>query len=490
MRKLTLFSHQWKAATRSAAVSKSIGIKIFMGFVFFILFLELLGGDFYLGTALAKKSDNPIADLTHYGLYFFLAILVSRYMLQKLPTFMVKPYLILPIKKSKLVNFMLTKPLFNSLNILPLSFVLAITFGLHKFIDAYSFGVIIAISLIGDLFVNYLSIYIKRIQIKHEFVFYLFLAIVGGVLFLEQFSIINIQAISSFTFLQVINQPIWLVIGLLLFAMAYYLNFQLLYKHFSLEDFDKGETNQKSSLENLNYLDRFGKIGTFALLELKMCVRNKRTRTMLFMAPLFLLYGLFFYTKPNYLEMNGFLIFIGLFITGGFMMSFGLYFFAWESGHFDLMLTANNTYKDYIKAKYFLMLSTSTAIFLLSTFYIIYGIEIILINSVCFLFNIGINSLLLLYFATNNNKHMDLSKGSALNYQGVGGRHFVLMIPLLVIPIFIYLPFSLMNQPNIGLAFIGTLGILGLLFREKLLNIITQRFINKRHQMSEGFRNK
>jgi hypothetical protein len=263
----------------------------------------------------------------------------------------------------------------------------------------------------------------------------------------------------------------------------------LLYKHFTLEDFGKGDSNQRSSLENFSYLDRFGKIGAFALLELKMYVRNKRPRTMLFVAPLFLLYGLFFYTKPTYQEVSGFLILIGIFISGGFMMNFGLYFFAWESGHFDSILTANNTYKDYIKAKYFLMLATGTIIFLLSTFYIYFGVKILVINGVCFLFNIGVNSLLLLYFATNNTKHMDLSKGSAFNYQGVSGRHFVLIIPLLVIPIFIYLPFGIMDQANVGFALIGILGILGLLLREKILDLITRRFIRKRYKMSEGFRN-
>jgi len=380
--------------------------------------------------------------------------------------------------------------LFNGLNILPLSFALAITAGLHELLDAYTFWMIVAIVIMGDLFVNYLSIYIKRIQIKHEYVFYIFLASVAAILLLDQFKIVNFQGISSNVFMQVIKNPLLLLAGMSLFVMAYYLNFQLLYKHFSLEDFGKGESNQRSSLENLTYLDRFGKIGTFALLELKMYVRNKRTRTMLFMLPLYLLYGLIFYTKPSYSEMNGFLIFIGLFISGGFMMSFGLYFFAWESGHFDLMLTANNTYKDYIKAKYFLMLSTSTIIFLLSTFYVFFGIEILIINSVCFLFNIGVNSLLLLHFATNNNKHMDLSKGSAFNYQGVGGRHFVLMAPLLVLPILIHLPFRASGQANIGFALIGALGILGILFREKLLDLITRRFISKRYLMSEGFRNK
>ncbi|MFW5657506.1 MAG: DUF5687 family protein [Cyclobacteriaceae bacterium] len=490
MKTFTLLSHQWKAATRSTAVSKSTGIKIFMGFIFFILFLELLGGGFYLGSRLAENAENPIVALSHYGFYFFLAILLGRYMLQKLPTFMVIPYLNLPVRKSKLVNFILTKPLYNSLNILPLSFVLAITMGLYQHLDAYTVWMIVATVIIGDLFVNYLSIYIKRVQIKHEYVFYLFLVAVAGLLLMDQFQTINLQVISSNVFMQIIGQPLWLLAGLSLFAMAYYLNFQLLYKHFSLEDFGKGGSSQKSSLENLNYLDRFGKMGSFALLELKMYVRNKRTRTMLYMAPLFLLYGLLFYTKAEYLEMNGFLIFVGLFISGGFMMSFGLYFFAWESGHFDLMLTANNTYKDYIKAKYALMISISSIIFLLSILYIFFGVKILIINSACFLFNIGVNSLLLLYFATNNNKYMDLSKGSAFNYQGVGGRHFVLMIPLLVVPIFIYLPFGLMGHADVGFAFIATLGVLGILFREKMLDFITRRFISKRYTMAEGFRKK
>jgi hypothetical protein len=308
-------------------------------------------------------------------------------------------------------------------------------------------------------------------------------------LLLDQLKVVNLPAISSAIFMQALHQPLWLLLGILLFGMAYYLNFKLLYKHFSLEDFGNGDSNQRSSLESFSYLSRFGKIGAFALLELKMYVRNKRPRTMLFVAPLFLLYGLLFYTNPTYQEVSGFLIFIGIFISGGFMMNFGLYFFAWESGHFDLMLTANNTYKDYIKAKYFLMLATSTIIFLLSTFYIYFGVIILIINSVCFLFNIGVNSLLLLYFATNNTKHMDLSKGSAFNYQGVSGRHFVLIIPLLLIPMFIYLPFGIMDQSNLGFALIGILGTLGLLLREKILNLITRRFIRERYKMSEGFRN-
>jgi hypothetical protein len=362
--------------------------------------------------------------------------------------------------------------------------------GLHEHLDAYTFWMIIAFEIVGDLFVNYLSIYIKRVQIKHEYVFYLFLATIAALLLLDQLKVVNLQAISSAIFMQALHQPLWLLPGILLFGAALLTSTSSCYTNTLLwKTLGRAILIKEAAWKTLATWIALEKIGAFALLELKMYVRNKRPRTMLFVAPLFLLYGLFFYTKPTYQEVSGFLILIGIFISGGFMMNFGLYFFAWESGHFDSILTANNTYKDYIKAKYFLMLATGTIIFLLSTFYIYFGVKILVINGVCFLFNIGVNSLLLLYFATNNTKHMDLSKGSAFNYQGVSGRHFVLIIPLLVIPIFIYLPFGIMDQANVGFALIGILGILGLLLREKMLDLITRRFIRKRYKMSEGFRN-
>jgi hypothetical protein len=201
MKKFTLISHQWKAAIRSPAVSKSVGIRIFMGFIFFIVLLELFAGGYNIGLALAKNSENPVSDLLGYGFYLLLAVLVARYMLQKLPTFMVAPYLPLPIEKSKLVNFTLTKPLFNALNILPISFILSITMGMHEHLNAYTFWMIIAFVIVGDLFVNYLSIYIKRVQIKHEYVFYLFLGTIAVLLLLDQLKVVNLPAISSAIFM-------------------------------------------------------------------------------------------------------------------------------------------------------------------------------------------------------------------------------------------------------------------------------------------------
>jgi hypothetical protein len=119
-----------------------------------------------------------------------------------------------------------------------------------------------------------------------------------------------------------------------------------------------------------------------------------------------------------------------------------------------------------------------------------FGVQILLINTVTFLFNIGVNSVLLLYFATNNKKHMELSQGSAFNFQGVSGQHFVLMIPLLVFPVILYAPFGIAGFANIGFVAIGLLGVIGVIFRDSLLRGVTRKFIQRKHRMAEGFRMK
>jgi len=483
-----LINHQQKAARRSPVFGKSLGIKVLMGFVFFIISLELLGFAFYVGKSLAEKGGNPLDELLSYFIYFLFSMLLLRSLVQKLPAMAVIPYLLLPIKKSRLVNFVLTKSLYNILNIIPVLVLFPILISISQFMSSSQVWLIFATLIICDLFINYLAIYIKRVQIKYEIVFYIFLLFIVLFGLVDYFNLIDIKALSTTLFKSIFSQPYLLLIPLFLFFGAYYLNYRLLFNHFSLEEFSKGNESSKGSLSKLTYLERFGKIGEFMLLEMKMIVRNKRTRTQLLMFPLFALYGFMFYPKPDMLESTSFLIFVGLFMTGGFSMSFGLYFFAWESSHFDLILTSNSSYLNYIRSKFNLMVLTSVIMYLLILPYTYYGSYILLVNTVTVIFNIGVNTIVMLYFACNNRKFMDLSRGSAFNFQGVSGQHFVLMLPLLVLPIIIYAPFGIAGVPKLGLALVGVIGLFGIIFHEKLLLAVTKRFISKKYKMAEGFR--
>ena len=483
-----LINHQYKAAMRSPMFGKSLGIKLFMGFLFLIISLELLGFSFYAGTHLAKEGGEPLNELLSYFIYFFLVMLVLRSLLQKLPTMTAIPYLLLPIKKSRLIHFILKKAFFNALNLISLFIIVPMFFALSSYFTMSQILLVLASIIICDLFINYLAIYIKRIQIKYEIVFYIFLLLILLLVCIDHFKLIDIKSYSLSIFQSMIEQPILLLIPVFMFLGIYTLNYQLLYRNFTLDEFSKGSRIAKGSLNKITYLERFGRLGEFMFLEIRMLIRGKRSRTQLMMLPLILLYAYIYYSNPNFVDSTVFLIFVGLFLTGFVMITIGLYFFSWESGHFDLILTSNTDYYSYIKSKYSLMVASSVFMYILALPYIYFGVHIFIINTVALIFNLGFTTFVLLYFACNNKKYMNLSQGAAFNFQGVSAQHYILIIPILAAPTIIYAPFGIMGYSTLGLACVGTIGLLGIIFHEKLLIAVTKRFINKKYKMAEGFR--
>ena len=206
------------------------------------------------------------------------------------------------------------------------------------------------------------------------------------------------------------------------------------------------------------------------------------------MLPLFVLYGFFFYPQEIYQETFGFLIFVGVFMTGGMMLNYANYAFGWESSYFDTILTNNISIDRYLKVKFLNAIIISAICYILTIPYLFFGWEILLINTVTFLYNIGLLVFVLLYMATYNKKRMDLSKGSVFNYQGIGASNWLAMIPAFLLPVIVYLPFSFAGYKIAGLMAIGVLGLIGLIFYKSLLKIVKNQFLKRRYIMAEGFR--
>ena len=83
---------------------------------------------------------------------------------------------------------------------------------------------------------------------------------------------------------------------------------------------------------------------------------------------------------------------------------------------------------------------------------------------------------------------MDLSKGAAFNYQGLGASHWISILPFFLMPLLMYLPFSLLNFPTGGFIIIGVMGLIGLVFHKPLMQILEKQFIRKKYGMASGFR--
>ena len=83
---------------------------------------------------------------------------------------------------------------------------------------------------------------------------------------------------------------------------------------------------------------------------------------------------------------------------------------------------------------------------------------------------------------------MDLSKGAAFNYQGIGAVNWLAIVPAFLLPVLIQIPFQQMGIPNIGLVVVGCMGILGLIMHKPILNLIYANFVSRKYIMASAFR--
>ncbi|HNV27499.1 MAG TPA: DUF5687 family protein, partial [Cyclobacteriaceae bacterium] len=319
-----------------------------------------------------------------------------------------------------------------------------------------------------------------------------FLALVGVLGLLaasDYYGWFSLSELSAPLFASAVHSVYFLGGVLLLLALLYFFNFQFFLKSMYPDELFVHKTTTWGKNQDWAFLQSFGSIGEWINLELKLILRNKRPRTILFLSAFFLLYGLIFYTRDEYTEkMPGFLLFVGIFITGIFMINYGQMLFSWQGGHFDFTLTRPISLRQFIESKYWMLSTVTVFCFLLSIPYVYFGWRIIFVHAATTLFNLGINIFVILNMAMWEPKKIDLKKGGSFNYEGVGAAQWVMSIPILLGPYLFYLPFSFSGYPELGIFAVGAAGLLGIALRPYLLKLTTQRFEARRYSIAAGFR--
>ena len=220
-----------------------------------------------------------------------------------------------------------------------------------------------------------------------------------------------------------------------------------------------------------------------------MILRNKRPKSLLYINIFFLAYGFIFYQQKN-LDNYLILIFIGTFMTSIFSINYGQYMFSWESSFFDCYMSNKITPFRYIKSKYMFFLLSSIIMFILTLPYALISYKIGLINAALLLYNIGISSIILMFFCTYNTSSIDLGRSQFMNYQGIGITQFLVIIPILGLPILIYFVFKILGIPEYSFYAIGIIGITAIAFNKYLLPMVANQLVNRKDKMAAGFRQK
>ena len=488
----TFLRHELKAFWRSKNTGKSIAIRVIMAVLILYLLINMLVLGFFLNEILKKlfPHDDVVVSFCGIILLYFLVDLFMRLQLQELPTLRVQPYLQLPVKRNSLVRYLALTALFSVFNLWP--FILFVPF-IVKIIASDS-GSLAALAFIVSLagltvFNNYFALYLKRKSNLNGWIFLIAAALIIlaglGDFYWHFYSIRKISYMFSG---HLIGHPALALVPVGLGVVMYLLNFAYLKQNLYLEELGSRKAAKYKSSTEYPLLSRFGSVGDLAANEIKLILRNKRSRSALIMGLFFMFYGLIFYTNHIYGE--GWKVFVGMFMTGIFIINYGQFMFSWQASHFDGLLVNKINFTDFLKAKYLLFTIISTGFFLLTTPYAYFGWRVLLIHFVMFLWNIGVNTTMVLFFANRNYKRIDLSKGAAFNWEGVSGNQWILSLPLLITPYIIYGPFALLGHADAGIAILGITGAVFILTRGFWIKQLEADFYTKRYKIAEGFRNK
>jgi hypothetical protein len=480
---------EWKQFFRSSYWQKSIALNILLGFLalYFIVVFLALGISIYPLLKDQFPESDPLLLVNGALFYWFLGDLSIRFFLQKLPVMNIKPLLILPIKRSKILNYVLGKSAISFFNFLPLFAI--IPFGVILIFEDYNTTTAIVWMLLMYIFtliINFLNFIIEAKSAETELSF-LPLIVLTSILFgLNYFEIVEFTTLLSNGVHAITKNPILLSIPLIILGVLYYINYILLKTKLYVDGSLKAKADVAVTTD-LAWTRRFGDIAPFLQLDLKLLWRNKRPRSSIFILVIGLLYGLFFYPNPIYKDWIPMFVFVGIFVTGIFMINFGQFIPAWDSGYYKLLMSQNIKYKQYLNSKFSLMLISAIIMFVLSIPYVYFGWKILAIHFAAMVYNIGINSHVLLLGGSFNRKKIDLTQRAAFNYQGTGAVQWLIGFPLLLIPILIfYVPYKFINF-EAGIATLIILGIIGIVFHQKLMNFITKKYINSKYKMISAF---
>jgi hypothetical protein len=479
------FSLGWKKFFRSAYWKKSLLANILMGLLalYFIACFLIIGIAVYPGLAKAFPESNPFILVNEYILFFLMIDLVLRYFMQKIPVMDVKPLLLQNIKKTRIVRYILNKSIFSYFNLLPLFFLIPFTiFTAIKGEEGWGvfawFIGIMALVLINN-FINYLAE-------KNNFFFGIVLSVLVLFSINRYYGFYNFDSSWGGYFSSLAYNPITVLIPLSALIILYNLSKKVVLNALYL---DQGLSQKAKVVESsdLSFVNALGSVAPFIKNDMRLIWRNKRPRSLFLMSFLFGFYGIIFFSQDTYADMPAVLMFAALFTTGGFAINFGQFIPAWDASYYQLLMTQRTSYKDYLNSKYILMICATAIMLVLTTPYYFMGWEIYGLVIVGAIYNMGINTLVLLFAGAYIKKPIDLDGPAMGNMQGSSANQFIIIIPLLGIPAGLVYLVNYLSDFNTAIAIIGGLGVLGLLLKQYAFRYLNQLYSRRKYQTLQAF---
>jgi multisubunit Na+/H+ antiporter MnhC subunit len=413
--------------------------------------------------------------------------LMFRLFLQKIPVLNIRPLLALPITRSTIVSFALGKTMVSFFNLAHAFFFVPFTIVLLK--EGYNPLGVIAWHLAMLALIctnNFLNILINN----KDYLFYIFITIIGACGYMHYAGLFNITDYTVGFFQNLFEKPYWALLPIGIVVYLGWSTFQYFKKNLYL-DTGLSIKHAVAKTEQFDWLDKYGTLGTFLKNDIRLIKRNKRSKTTVTMSLLFLFYGLLFFGGAIESYDNPMMhMFAGIFVTGGFLFTFGQFVPSWDSAYYQLMMTQNISYRQYLTSKWWLVVIATIVSVILSSFYLYFGLDIYLIIVAAGIYNIGINSHLVLLGGAYVKTPIDLnsSKGAFGDKKAFNIKTMLITIPKLLMPMIIYaLGFYLINA-TAGVLFVAITGIIGFALKNFVFSMIEKIYKTEKYETIHSYK--
>jgi hypothetical protein len=477
-----------KSFFRGSSVGINLAMKIFR-FIGILYFMGCLAGGAFGVFFYVRKEMNldPLLVVSKFLIIAWAVDLILKYIWQEMSTQNIKPFLTLNIPKNTLVNYMLIKTFLSAFSWL--NSIFFITFSIIAMFNGYSIvGVLVWFMGVSLLF--YLNNFINILFNDKEIVAIIIGCVFAAVGALGYYNIVPVLSYSEKFVYAFYSKPYFILVPLILFFGLWRICFSYVRKEFYL---DQGLEAKKTvgKTENIAFLNKYGATGIFINNDIKMLRRNKVTKGILLGSFMFIFYGLLMYTSVVY-KTPAMLMFMGLFVTGGFQFLFGQRVPAFDSSYYPLMMTLNVPYKEYLKAKWWLMNIVTGVSMIIAAFYAYFGWEIYITFLVAGLYNIGVNSQLTLWSGAFNKTQIDLnSKEKRIGQKNSFNlKALLLLIPKMLLPMAVFAGAKYLFGMTAGVVSVAALGLIGFIFREKIFDIIVKHYKSEKYSTIDAFKNK
>ncbi len=471
--------HQWLQFRRSPSFGRELGMTILVIFLGVMITFSAI----ILAVALPKlitnlpTSKDPVLLLNELVIYYFLFDAVIRYLIQKVPALDIQPYLCLPIKRKTMAGFLLGRSLFSLFTVYPVVLLLPITvqFLAPRFGMVNALCWLLSIELI-TLSTHFLNILFKKRYDSKPWVWLILILIASSNYILDYFFGVSFLKPLATVFISILASPGIVLIPFALCLMLFYATYKFLTNHLYLEELaPKAGDHLESYSSNFSFLNSGTLSNVLMLQEIRLILRHKRTRSVMLLSLVFVGYGLLFFGNEEYADSKGMFVFIGIFMSALFTINYGQFFWSWNTNQLDFFFTQPISLRTWISSRYRLLVMSSLVSTVLCIPYVYFGWDILLLMICGCLFNIGINIPVMIRLSMWSPKPIDLNRGSFMNYQGTGVAQWLMAIPLLLGPYLVFLPVNYFGGFVPGILAIGMVGLVGCLFREQVITMLTNR---------------